>query len=117
LAIEPPAFRESVRNLLDNEFDIEVVGAATRPLDLLVKVGSTQADVLVHSWPIRPEMPGICTNLLTEYPELTIIGISSAANRIYRCRQEITVTPCVMLGLEDLLPEIRSLSAEALKAV
>lgn len=110
LAIADPKLRESIKRLLEGEFDIKVVGEATHPLELLVEVGSTEADVVVHSWPESQEMPGICTHLLTEYPGLAIIGMPPRAARMYRCRQEITVAPCAMTGLGDLLAEIRSLS-------
>ena len=110
LAVDSPLFRDLLRNRIAREDHMDVVGDVADPMDLLLAVRRTGANVLIHSWPDSEEMPGICSHLLLEYPALAVIGIPPDAERAYSCRQTITTTIVEMDGLRGLLDEIRLVS-------
>jgi DNA-binding NarL/FixJ family response regulator len=78
LANGPEALPTGLAMLLQQQSDIEVVGTVLDPVNLLVAVGDTQADVVVMALPDSGEMPGICSHLLHEYPQLLILALSPA---------------------------------------
>ena len=64
LANEPEAVRTGLATFLQQQSDIEVVGTVLDPIELLVAVEDTQADVVIVTLPDTGEMPGICSHLL-----------------------------------------------------
>lgn len=91
-AVESSAVCNRLRDLIGQDPDVEVVGEVADPIDLLVAVNRTQADVAIVKWPQSGELPGICSHLLTEYPDLLVIGIPLREDRAYACRQRIART-------------------------
>ena len=108
LAMESPMLRGILKDLIQQESDLEVAAEACDPVDLLLAVAETQADVVIHSWPASQEIPGICTHLLLEYPDLLLIGIPPNADHAVACRQTIATKQFPTAGFGDLLSEVRS---------
>ncbi len=98
---------EAIEAMLEREADFEVVGKATDPLDLLVAVAETRADVVIHPWPDSGQVPAVCTHLLMEYPYLLIIGIPTTADQMYVCRQVVLTTSLPAGKPQNLVSEIR----------
>src|ERR1700756_5385427 len=73
LANRPQLLYESLENLIQCQTDMEVVGEVFDPVELLLMVGRTQADVVVIALPSSDEEPGIFSHLLAEYPQLLIL--------------------------------------------
>jgi DNA-binding NarL/FixJ family response regulator len=111
LAVDSPLVRDALRRRLDREEDVCLAGEAADPVDLLMAVRSTGANVVIHSWPRSREIPGICSHLLAEYPDLLIIAIPSDSDRIVTCRQTITVSEFQNAGVENVLSELRRAGA------
>ncbi len=108
LALDSPMQREAFRKLLADEPDIELVAEVEDAVDLLLTVDLTGVNVVLHGWPEESgELPGICTHILTEYPDLLLIGIPADADRAYACRQMIATTPLAAKTLHEMLAEIR----------
>jgi DNA-binding NarL/FixJ family response regulator len=103
--------RETLADLLAREADIEVVGQVDDPVDLLVAVEETEADVVLHTFRDAPELPGICSHLFSLFPHCVVIGLSPDATAAFACRQTVTVKPLLGVGLEEVLAEIRSACA------
>lgn len=110
LALESPMLRDMLADLLGRHEGIEVVGHALEPLDLLVAVEKSQADVVLLTFPQFPTMPGICSHLFAEFPELVVLGVSPDGQYACTCRQEVRVKPLGGAGLDEVLAEIRSVS-------
>lgn len=110
LALDSPMLGELLRKLIQREADVEVVDEVEDPVDLLLGVDLSGVDVVIHSWPESHEMPGICTHLLGEYPDLLLIGIPPSADCAYACRQEIATTTLPSGKLSDVIAQIRGLS-------
>lgn len=90
LANRPRMMREVVRETIEHQEDMEVVGEVLDPLGLLMAVRETGADAVILALK-GPEEPGLCSHLLAEYPNLTIIGLApdSKTAFIRPRRQEI----------------------------
>jgi DNA-binding NarL/FixJ family response regulator len=111
LADRPDLLRTGLSTLLQRQSDIEIVGTAIDPVELLIAAGDTQADVVVVTLPDSGEMPGICSHLLYEYPQLLIVALSSARTRAYVYRQAITVEPLADISDEGILTAVRRMKA------
>jgi DNA-binding NarL/FixJ family response regulator len=111
LANGPEVLRTGLATLLQQQSDIEVVGTVLDPIELLVAVGDTQADVVVLTLPDSGEMPGICSHLLHEYPQLLILALSSARTRACVYRQAITVELLGDISDEGILTAVRRVKA------
>jgi DNA-binding NarL/FixJ family response regulator len=104
----PRLLRELLRNLIAEEPDLEVVGDAVDPVDVLIATGQTQADVVLLTWPPSGEMPATCTRLLGAYPDLLVIGIRADGRGHYTVHQaNVTETQCPM-SLANVLAAVRT---------
>ncbi|MBN2021260.1 MAG: response regulator transcription factor [Pirellulales bacterium] len=106
LAVDSPMLREALREMIGREPTLAVAGDAVDPVDLLVTVRRTEAQVVILTWPETEVAPSVCSHLLLEFPELLVIGISATSDRVVACRQTITVSELPVAGLRDLLSEI-----------
>jgi DNA-binding NarL/FixJ family response regulator len=68
--------------MLMREPDIKIVGEAIDPLDILLKVASTHAEVVVIDLPSSGKDSGLCSHILAEYPEVRIFAVSEEGDRI-----------------------------------
>ena len=113
LANRPRALRARLARLLQRQSDIEVVGTVLDPIKLLVAVEDTQADVVVVTLPDSGEIPGICSHLLHEYPQLLILALSLACTRACVYRQTITVEQLSDTSDEGILTAVRMAKADS----
>ena len=111
LANGPEALRAGLATFLQQQSDIEVVGTVLDPIELLVAVEDTQADVVVMTLPDTGEMPGICSHLLHEYPQLLILALSPDRTRACVYRQAITVELLADISDEGILAALRRVNA------
>src|ERR1041385_2665144 len=111
VANRPEALRTGVATFLQQQSDIEVVGTVVDPVELLVAVEDTQADVVVVTLPDTGEMPGICSHLLHEYPQLLILALSPDRTRACLYRKAITVEPLADISDEGILAALRRVNA------
>ena len=111
LADMPHALRASLEELLQHHNDVEVVGTVLDPVELLIAVGDTQADVVVVTLPDSGEMPGICSHLFAEYPQLLILALSSDRTGACIYKQVTAVEPLIDTSEEEILKAIRQAKA------
>ena len=76
LATLPPLVNGLLTHLIQDQPDMKVVDAVSEPVQLLVAVKDSRADVVVLPLPTSGEMPGICSHLLAEFPDLLILALS-----------------------------------------
>ena len=112
LAVESHLFREVLRERIENEDGVELLEQSLDPIDLLVAVGQTEADIVILSWPANGEMPPICTHLFAEYPELVVFGLREDSDAAVVCRQTIARTHLPAVGLQEMLSVMRQPVAE-----
>jgi len=106
LALDSPDRHELWRGLIEQEPGIELVGEVEDPIDLLVEVSRTQADAVIQEWPSE-ETPGFISILLTEYPDLLVVGIPGNGDHAFLCRQAISKKRLPTAGLHDVLSAIQ----------
>jgi DNA-binding NarL/FixJ family response regulator len=114
LANRPRVLRTRLAKLLQLQSDIEVVGTVLDPIELLSAVEDTQADVVVVTLPDSGEMPGICSHLLYEYPQLLILALSSTHTRACVYRQVITVEQLSGTSDQEILTAVRKAKADSI---
>jgi hypothetical protein len=97
---------------LRSQADIEIVGRVADPIDLLLRVGETDADVVVHLSERASEARQLCTHLFPQYPELAVIEMSNDGERGISCRQAVVSTSFSTDSLSDLLETVRGTALE-----
>lgn len=72
LANHPMMIPDAIRQLVEDQEDMELVGDSRGPMKILQDVGRTKADavILVQE---GPDEPGLCSQLLSVYPDVTIL--------------------------------------------
>jgi DNA-binding transcriptional LysR family regulator len=106
LAVQPQVLCDLLAGLIQREPDIEVVGCVADPVDMLVAVRQSEADVVV-TVSDDGELSGWHTLLFGEYPGLLVVTISADARCARVFRQEICSTPVSADTAQDLLSSIR----------
>ena len=86
LANRPKMLRELLRELIAGQGDMQVVGEALDPLEILYAVRKTEADVVVTTLPAVGE-PGISSHLLAEYPDVLVLALAPDGGRAMLYRQ------------------------------
>jgi DNA-binding NarL/FixJ family response regulator len=75
LANHPLMIPDGIRELVAQEEDMEIVGDLRGPMKILQETGRTMADAVILAQEGMDE-PGLCSQLLAVYPDLTILSIA-----------------------------------------
>jgi DNA-binding NarL/FixJ family response regulator len=77
LASRPKMLSDVIKNLIEYQPDMEVVGEVIDPIRLLLVTRETMADVIIVT-PLKSNgEPKICQHLLSEHPRLRIVTLSA----------------------------------------
>lgn len=83
LASRPKMVSEVIRNMINHQTDMEVVGEVVDPLELLRFSSQTAVDVVIVT-PINSNGdPKICRYLLAQYKPLIVITLSDKGEAAY----------------------------------
>jgi DNA-binding NarL/FixJ family response regulator len=110
LAALPPLVSSLLTYLIQDQSDMEVVDAIGEPVQLLMAVKDTRANVVVLPLPESGEMPGICSHLLAEFPDLLILALSINGESGFIC----TAGRVQEAPLNNILKTIRLAGRKAL---
>ncbi len=113
LAVEPPMFSEVLRLRLEDEWDLEVVDEVFDPLDALLSVAETDADVVVLTVSEPAKTPAICTHLFAEFPDLLAIGVCPETNRAWAYHGSADSEELPDVLLRDVVAAIRTAECQA----
>ncbi|HKR14758.1 MAG TPA: hypothetical protein VJT15_22015 [Pyrinomonadaceae bacterium] len=102
----PSSLRNLLQGVIERQDNMLVVGEAFDPIDLLVTVNETDADVVIMGHPEAESMPGICTHLLIEFPILLILIISTIDQRAFLYERKITQEEVSYTIPEDLIARV-----------
>ena len=97
-----------ITRLLESQPDVEVVAGIRDPLELLLVVRETCADVVILPVQEDGKEPGVCSHLLAEYPRLTIFGVSPGGERMFELVPTISPIERMTNEVEVILEAIRS---------
>ncbi|HEX6367437.1 MAG TPA: hypothetical protein VF006_00810 [Longimicrobium sp.] len=93
-----------MRHVFGHADDMEVVGEAGSPVELLLQAGRTAADLAVVELEDQA-LPGIASHLLAEYPDARVLGVSGDARRA--CLYEMRLARVPLAGGPALLDSLR----------
>jgi DNA-binding NarL/FixJ family response regulator len=82
LANRPRMMREVLRKVFECQEDLEVVGEVLDPSELLVALRETETAALILGL-TGSEEPGLCSQLLAKYPNLSILGLTAAGETAF----------------------------------
>jgi DNA-binding NarL/FixJ family response regulator len=85
---------EVVQRILERQPNMNVMSAVADPVELLLAIKATKAEVLIITPVNLDQEPGICSYLLVEYPHLKILALSAKNNTAFlykagSCRKRI----------------------------
>jgi DNA-binding NarL/FixJ family response regulator len=86
----PPVLDGLFEEVIEGQPDMELVGVATEPLDILIAAGQTRADVVLLAMP-DGELPGVASHLLNEYQHIKVLAVSLHSQHafLYQLRTEL----------------------------
>lgn len=107
LLLDVPAdIQDVLEGVIQRQDNMETVGEAFDPINLLLTVDDTQADVVIMGHPNADRMPGICTHLLAEYPDLLILTLSTEDSRAFLYERKIAQKEIAFQSPDDLIARI-----------
>jgi DNA-binding NarL/FixJ family response regulator len=114
LASRPKMLSEVIRNMLERQPDMEVVGEVLDPIELLLTTRARPVDVVIVT-PLDSEgEPKICRHLLAEHPQLKIVALSSEGEAAFlyesNSRQQLIAEPSEQSILGAIRESMRSIT-------
>lgn len=86
----PTELYNAVSKAIHSQVDIEVVGVAIQPAELLLAAGMLHADVLLVGM-VGRELPGVASHLLDQYPDISVLAVAPDGRQalLYALRPQI----------------------------
>jgi DNA-binding NarL/FixJ family response regulator len=99
------AWRRAIQELAQENEQLQIVGEIQNPVDILLQVKQTNANVVILSQTPNGTEPGICSHLLLEYPNVALVLVPNEAGPDVLCRMILIrkVREASKEGLRDML--------------
>src|SRR5262249_40149667 len=107
LADLPPLLREKLKQAIANQPDMQVVGDVTSSFELLLATGETQADVVIIGLE-ESKLPGVCSHLLSEYPDVKIRGVDAGTSTAFLYEVRTRLVRLVEVSAEVFISAVRA---------
>ena len=89
LASRPKIISDVIRNMIEHQPDMIMVGEVIDPIRLLYTIRETSVDVVILT-PIKANgQPKICSHLLAEHPSLIIVALSAEGEAAYLYKLDV----------------------------
>jgi DNA-binding NarL/FixJ family response regulator len=89
LASRPKMLSDVIRNIIEHQPDMMVVGEVIDPMELLHISNETEVDVVIVT-PLKANgEPKICSHLLSDYPPLKIVTLTAKGEVAYLYQSKI----------------------------
>lgn len=107
LANHPVMIPDVIRQLVAEQEDMELVGDCRGPMKILQETGRVKADAIILAQE-GPEEPGLCSQLLSVYPDLTILSVtphltSAFTQQLCSCRRDFAT-----VQRQDIVQSLRA---------
>jgi hypothetical protein len=112
LADMPPLLSGLLTPLIRDQPSLELVDEVSGPISLLLAVGRTQAHVVVMMGPSTGETPGICEQLLEEYPDVALYVLNLGSEPGLLHHRPITSEVAAVLPIDAFLKSMVARHAE-----
>ena len=106
LANHPLMIPDAIRLLVEEQEDMELVGDCRGPMSILQETGKTKADAVILAHEDTKE-PGLCSQLLSVYPDLTILSVTPDLASVFvqqLCSRRQTI---VIAQQEEIIEKLR----------
>lgn len=104
----PPSLEGDVIDLIYSQADIEVVGVAIHPTELLLAAGSLDVDAVVVGAAPDGGPPGIASHLLDQYPHLRVLAVASDGRQVLLCDLQSRVVRIPTASPQELARTIQT---------
>ena len=83
LASRPQMISDVIKNIIERQPDMLMIGEVIDPIKLLFATKETEVDVVIVT-PLKADgEPKICSHLLAEHPRLKVVTLSSKGEAAY----------------------------------
>jgi DNA-binding NarL/FixJ family response regulator len=106
LANYPRIMRELVREIIQRQPDMEIVGEIVDPLHVLLAARETRAEAVIVALK-NSEDPGLISHLLAECPSLTILGLASQGDDAFIVQMCPQRTEIIDSSVANILSALR----------
>lgn len=106
IANHPVMVPDTVRRLVDEQDDMEVVGDCRGPMKILQETGRANADAVILTQEGECE-PGICSQLLAAYPDLIIMSVTPDLTASCTFQLASHRRDFINVGQEDIVQRLR----------
>ncbi len=79
----PKLLSEIIRNLIERQPDMKVVGEVVDPIELIFALRKTPTDVVIITPMKANGIPRVCSQLLKEHPRLRILTLTLEGEAVY----------------------------------
>ena len=83
LGVRPRMLAEVIRNMVERQPDMQVVGEELDPIELLLAASTMPVDVVIVTLLNSEGEARICRHLLAEHPQLKIVTLSGKGNAAF----------------------------------
>lgn len=102
LASRPKMLSEVIRSIVERQPDMKVVGEVLDPVELLLAVETTGAEVVIVTPLEATGQPHLCSQLLAAYPQLRIVTLTAKGDAAY-LYQSGSPKSCIQEPSEQLI--------------
>lgn len=103
----PKLLAEVIRNLIERQPDMEVVGEVIDPIELILALQVTPVDVVIIT-PLKIDKDSrICNQLLKEHPRLLILVLTMESEAVYIYQSDSSRRCIVRPSEQSILGTIR----------
>ncbi|MEU4713989.1 hypothetical protein AB0F73_10115 [Micromonospora purpureochromogenes] len=90
----PTTVRDAVSDAVGGQADVELIGVAAGPSELLRAASALRADVVVVA-AVAGALPGVATHLLDQHPDIRVLAVTGAGTALsYRLRPHLVEFAC-----------------------
>lgn len=79
----PKLLSEVIRNLIEHQSDMEVMGEVVDPIELIFALRELPVDVVIITPVNVNQNPRLCSQLLKEHPDLIILTLTKKNEAVY----------------------------------
>lgn len=112
LANHPVMVPDAIRQLVEEQDDMELVADCRGPMKILQETGRAKADAVVLTQEGTDE-PGLCSQLLSVYPDILILGVTPDMTSVFaqqlrsqRIHADITNTENIVQTLRAFVKKL-----------
>lgn len=103
----PSVVRDSLKEVLADQADMQVVDELSDPVEVLLAAGRADADVIILGME-DAKLPGVASHLLDQYPHLKILAISIDGRHLFLYELRPELAPIGEMEPHRLIHAIRA---------